>query len=85
MDEEFVILLLIVYGFILFQRFRTPACYNKSVGYFKLVSDSSLFWITFAVCGHSFLDNYENIDSTGLIYTFLGIFIFGGICIMLIE
>jgi hypothetical protein len=74
-----------MYIFILVQRFRNPSCYNKSIGYCQLVCDSTLLWITFCVAVHAFLDDYDNIDSTGLFYAIFGSIMVGGGVVMLIE
>lgn len=70
---------------ILMERTRNPPFYNKSIFNFSLVCDTLLFWVSFCVSIHAFLDFGDDIDDVGIIYTFIGGILISILSILLVN
>ncbi|EGR34896.1 hypothetical protein IMG5_001250 [Ichthyophthirius multifiliis] len=76
--KQFIIIINIIYLFILLQRYKTLAYYNKNVQQFAVYCECLLFWVTFCCVLVIYLDEGTTNDISFIFmiigYPFIGLF-----------
>ena len=85
LNKEFIVLLLATYAFLVYSRFKFPACYNKKIANVQLVCDACLLWITFCITVHAFIDDNTSIDNTGVFYAIFGACLVGVGLVLMVD